>query len=583
MKKISTLLLVAVTLTAYPQIYAEFDFDDGAQGWTSSGIGVDFAWTDEGPAPSTSIWAVPDLLTSTPDGWMMCDDDALGNGIATDTYLTSPILDFSGAPAQLKMEFDQYFQEWETGADTTQVQISSDGGTTWHSVTINDGVGRTDRPNPEHFYINITPGIQDDPSNVIIRFRYRADWSYGWQIDNITITELADYDLVAWNAFTDDVIAEYEYRRVPLGQSQELQAGVVIRNLGALSLTDIEATLEVLDPSSSSLSLTESVANVAEILTFEFDTLWFNTGLTPGEIGLFTFNFSLTAAEPDDAIAVGNEEISQAYEVTDAIYAHIFEEEIDFATSGREQNGVWNEFMVGHVFEIAENTDLVSVEFLLDPQTTPFQEVDVWVYEWVGDEDDGTMIVDEISSYQDIYEIQEADIAGDYYVSIPIGNQVALNAGSTYMIGIHALGGAEQLWVQGRFGDSDYSTVQWGDFNNGGADWWFGWPYSPSVRLTLGTWVESVGENEAQNFSLGQNVPNPASSITAIPVDINVAAPVTLTITDLAGREVYRKAYGTMTTGTQRLEFDVQSLEAGAYTYSVTVGQETLAKTMIVD
>ncbi len=44
----------------------------------------------------------------------MIDDDYEGtNGMATEAYLITPVIDLSGAPTDLKLEFDQYFQEWQ--------------------------------------------------------------------------------------------------------------------------------------------------------------------------------------------------------------------------------------------------------------------------------------------------------------------------------------------------------------------------------------------------------------------------------------------------------------------------------------
>ena len=109
MKKLYTLILVLSTCGASAQFYGEWHFDADDEGWTTSGEGVVFEWTDEGPAPTASIWAVPSILGTDDGGWMMLDDDALGTNENTDSYLTSPVLDLSEAPAQLKLEFDHIF------------------------------------------------------------------------------------------------------------------------------------------------------------------------------------------------------------------------------------------------------------------------------------------------------------------------------------------------------------------------------------------------------------------------------------------------------------------------------------------
>lgn len=584
MKTLYTLILALLTITASSQYYGEWYFEFDAEGWTTSGDGVVFAWTDDAPAPTASIWAVPPLLGLGTGGWMMLDDDALGTNDNTDSYFTSPVLDLSEAPGQLILEFDQYFQEWETGSDTTQIQVSSDGGMNWFTTTINDGVGRTNRPNPEHFFVNITEGIQDDASNVQIRFRYRADWSYGWQLDNITISELPDHDLVAWEGFTDNILTEYEYRRVPLTQAQDLEVGIVVRNLGALELTGINATLEITDPQANMVTVDVSSGTIEAIPSFGVDTIWMATGYTPDQLGFYDFNWSLTANEADDEIAVGDESIMREMEMTDAIYSHVFDSELNYSASGREINDVWNEYLMGNVFEIGEDTDLLSVECKLGPETTIGQEIDVWVQDWTGtDPDTDELYLDEVTSYTFIHEITQEDVMSEGYLSINITDQIELQAGSTYIIGFHALGQVDQFWVQCRFSDSDFSTVQWGDFNQAGADWWFGWTYSPSIRVQLGTWVPNVGDYKNEVFDLGQNMPNPATESTRIPFTLHQSASTSLTITDLSGRVVFTEDQGTLPPGTHVVELNAANLASGNYLYTLQANGAVMTRKMIIE
>lgn len=584
MKALYTLILALFTIMASSQYYGEWYFDTDAEDWTTSGDGVVFDWTDDGPAPTASIWAVPPLIGLDAGGWMMLDDDALGTNENTDSYFTSPTLDLTDAPDQLILEFDQYFQEWDTGADTTQIQVSSDGGLTWFTTNINDGVGRTNRPNPEHFFVNITPGIQDDPANVIIRFRYRADWSYGWQLDNITISELPDYNLVAWEGFTDNILTEYEYRRVPMSQAQDLEVGVVVRNLGAMELTIVNATVELTDPSSNAVALDISTGTIDTIPSFGLDTLWMATGYTPDELGFYDFTWSVTANETDDEIAVGNESITREMEITDGLYSHVFDSELNYSASGREINDVWNEYLMGNVFEIAEDTDLLRVQCKLGPETTIGQEIDVWVQDWTGtDADTGELFLDEVTSYNYTHIITQEDVMDGEYISIEITDQIELQAGGTYIIGLHALGQTDQFWVQCRFSDSDFSTVQWGDFNQAGADWWFGWTYSPSIRVELGTWVVGVGEYTNEVFDLGQNMPNPATESTRIPFVLHHSAATTLTITDLSGRVVFVENRGTLPSGTHTIEVNAANLASGNYLYTLQADGSVMTRKMTIE
>lgn len=579
MKSIFTFLFLSASVVAFAQ-YGEWQFDTDAEGWTTSGDGVVFDYTNIGPEPTASIWGVPEMNTSTPDGWMMLDDDALGNGLITDSYLTSPVLDLSDAPAQLRLEFDQYFQEFEVGFDTTSVEVSTDGFLTWMTTTINDDVGRTNRPNPEHVYINITDAVAGDPSNVQIRFHYKAEWSYGWQIDNVEIVELPDYDLEIFDAYTDNILTEYEYRIVPVDQNQELEVGMIIRNFGAMTLTGVEGTIEVLDPSSSALTLDVSTGAIDSIQSFGLDTMWIATGLTLSEIGEYTFNFAASADQEDDLIAQGNESTMRNVDVTDNIYGHVADDELDYEATGREINGIWNDFMMGSVFEIVSETDLLSVEVKLGAETTVGQEIDVWVYEWLGTDEEGFEMVDEISAFNWSHQITQEDLDADEYINIVINEQITLQAGSTYFIGIHGFGGDEVVYVKSRFGDGDFSTIMYGDFFQDGNDFSFGWAYEPSVRLRTGDWVISVEEYNEFGFALGQNYPNPATGITSIPYELSEASKVSMNIIDLSGRVVDNLLEANQAPGIHTATYNASSLESGIYFYELIVNGERMVKRM---
>lgn len=206
--------------------YYTESFDSSLNGWTVvSGVGnVDWAWTNTGPGPTSSTYPVPVLNTSTPSGWAIFDDDFLGqSGVLSESSIVSPVIDLSAAPANLKLEFDQFFQEFSDPDVDTYVGISTDGGTTWNEAALNNGVGRDGRPNPELVDVNISSWVAANPANVQIRFRYRATWDYGWQVDNIAINELPANDMALLEAyktgfsFGNTGVADMDYSDLPHG------------------------------------------------------------------------------------------------------------------------------------------------------------------------------------------------------------------------------------------------------------------------------------------------------------------------------------------------------------------------------
>ena len=67
-------------------------------------------------------------------------------------------------------------------------------------------------------------------------------------------------------------------------------------------------------------------------------------------------------------------------------------------------------------------------------------------------------------------------------------------------------------------------------------------------------------------------------------INYNLAATemVTVTLRDMTGRTVKVMSLGKQNQGTQRYELNVADLSAGTYTYTLTAGETSVTKEMIV-
>ena len=122
---------------------------------------------------------------SSPDNssFMMAISDFGGSGSLTNTSIKTPVINTTGYSA-LNLTFNHFYQYWNTN-DTTQVQASTDGGTTWTTLkTYTATTGSASAFVPES--INLDQFIGE--TNLQIRFRYRAVWGYWWLIDDVTVT-----------------------------------------------------------------------------------------------------------------------------------------------------------------------------------------------------------------------------------------------------------------------------------------------------------------------------------------------------------------------------------------------------------
>jgi photosystem II stability/assembly factor-like uncharacterized protein len=92
-------------------------------------------------------------------------------------------------------------------------------------------------------------------------------------------------------------------------------------------------------------------------------------------------------------------------------------------------------------------------------------------------------------------------------------------------------------------------------------------------------------EDEASlpsTLTLHQNYPNPFNPVTAITLELPAAAPVTLKVYDLAGREVATLLDGTLSAGRHRVDWDAGRLASGVYLARLIVGSETRVRKMVL-
>jgi hypothetical protein len=82
-------------------------------------------------------------------------------------------------------------------------------------------------------------------------------------------------------------------------------------------------------------------------------------------------------------------------------------------------------------------------------------------------------------------------------------------------------------------------------------------------------------------FGLGQNVPNPANSITRIDYNIPESGEVIFYVQSASGQLLYSKTIEAAS-GKNSLEFNTNTLAAGIYFYSIEYKGQRLVKRMSV-
>lgn len=155
------------------------NFDSGVKPptWTvvdNIGNGEEWSFTDPESQPNntggTGLFAV-------------INSDFYGPGEEQDTELVSPVLNFSGT-ATVHLSFDTDFFYFGDPPETADVDVSTNGGSTWTNVLrYEDG----DVRGPHHEDLDIS-SIAGNQSNVKVRFHYyNAIYEFWWQVDNVKV------------------------------------------------------------------------------------------------------------------------------------------------------------------------------------------------------------------------------------------------------------------------------------------------------------------------------------------------------------------------------------------------------------
>ena len=551
--------------------YYSEDFDTGLGMWTvSTPVGqVDWKHTTTGPGPTPSTYPVPPLNSSTPAGWIIIDDDFDGvSGSATEAHLVSPVIDLSSAPVDLKLEFEQYFQEFQL--EHCYVGISTDGGMSWNEVEINEGVGRDGRPNAELVDINISAWVAMDPSNVQIRFKYESTWDYGWQVDNVTIKDLPDNDMAIlqshYNNFDFDAtgLANIEYSIYPSSQVPNLSMFSNVKNKGAFAQTNVEVQIDVTEPNNTFGYTTPAQdVNPGDTISPMI------TAYTPsGDLGLYVIDYEVTQ-DSIDGVPDDNTD-SDEFWVQDDIFAQ--DRGTCIAPYSQGLNNIGDQYELGNYFEIVNDGDML---YSILVAVSDSSVVGTLVYGQIYDIND-----DPIETADDL-EIQASDlnqIGDSLFVCIPLSSPLELFAGEVYLVMAGHYGGADDVW----FCTAGTSPAQVSLIKYPNSNETFFVTRTPMVRMGLSACVVGIDEQAIAGIEIQEPRPNPFSNSTILEFELIKSSNISYRLTDISGKMVRYEDMGRFPQGISTLQVDRQNVEAGIYTLDVITETGSISKKLVI-
>ena len=192
--------LAATNLTAPAGALLSEDFNGAAPGWTLANTGLASTAWQYRAAPFT--YNSPDVTLNaySLDGsrFVLANSDLGGSGSSTNTTLTSPAFSTTGYGA-LQVAFQHYYQ-FEAD-DQATVEISTDGGTSWVTLTTyTTSQGTAAAPAPAILDL----GAYLNQPRVQLRWHYVASWGYAWALDNVVVTGTPAVFTYAWTLVSGD-------------------------------------------------------------------------------------------------------------------------------------------------------------------------------------------------------------------------------------------------------------------------------------------------------------------------------------------------------------------------------------------
>lgn len=243
--------------------------------------------------------------------------------ISWEGSLYSPVIDLSATPF-VEIEFQQR-SRFCCGTSPFFLDISTDGGATW-TTTYQANAGLDTNQDPtvtETRQFNISGAIEADPSNVRFRFHHNsaaATSHYYWQVDDIAIQTLPDYEMVMNYAYTSTTGLGEEYGRIPSTQLPgTMNVGAELYNYGALDQTNVTLNCSVTNDIGTEVFASETIVGnlpAGDSLVTDEDV-----ALPALPLGRYTATFTYNSDQFDLDLDPDNNSRVRTFEVTDFIYS----------------------------------------------------------------------------------------------------------------------------------------------------------------------------------------------------------------------------------------------------------------------
>lgn len=606
------------------------DFSNGFDGqgtngaWTQKAVpssnGAVPYWEYRGPAstPSNAVGsngscggATPLASTTTANGFVIFDSNGLdeplpagcagsGSGPVPSPHnatLYTPSIDFSDETS-VQLFFEVFLRNFQA---EIYIDVIADGDTTKAVGAVNsllELAANESTGNGDIVGIDISKWAAGR-SNVQVGFNFEGDYYY-FMMDDVFFDKVPDYDYNIDNVYNDDITDWYEYLHLPLTQTHLLQPGMTINSFGTKAV-DLTMEINITDPDGIVEGpFTQVFANFPKDSTS--DNTFIDT-YTPSKFGTHTIEYKLTSPFDAEDFNPANNVKTRTFIVSESRWSDAFSAgaasfrapEVDDAPGESEA------FQVFHTFneEMVWGMEYLIINSANAPDEATFESDEIKLTLYAIDEDEyaagllpgadfkKSAIMTEITSNfvvvadsmisagSLVTQLQEFDV----YTTIAADQLFAIsvyNSGGGYLrIASTSPGtnsdGSGLVRARGLLGDpsavDDDELLQFGNVN-------------PWLQARTTTAI-GVSENDITSL-VGNAAPNPSNGTVSVVYTLRNTSRVALTLTDLSGKVIATQNEGIKNVGENKLTFDVSSLDAGIYFYSVSINGARVTKKLVV-
>jgi hypothetical protein len=444
-------------------LYTE-DFSSGIGNFTSSGANASLWYLAEfvGNVPGTNrnytqspsgknplFYGQNGLINAptTNNGFLMIDLDAYNNDGGNPTsntisaYITSPIIDLSGAVGAVEFSFYHSLRYCCNSNSGFLLQVSTDNFNTFQSFNVVGDLAINDEKNDNFFSVNISNAIQGDPTNFQYRF-FAAQLAshYFWMIDDIEIKDIRTADPALIFAHytqnsegnTSNSLLNFPYFIYDFSQIRPLNSIARVFNNGGVTLNNVFVQLTLNGPN----GFTEIINSDSIQLNFG-DTFDLNLpAFTPPQIaGDYLLTYSVFSDEFDEN--QDNNTIIRNIRVSEDVFAadrDTIVGEHNNTTLGGNTSG---NYYIGNFYEISNQTSVKGVSCHFSANSTVGKTVRAIIIQ----QNTNT----EIASKS--YILAANDINNWTYIEFD--NLVNLNENTVYLVAIEYLenGTGEKVYL----------------------------------------------------------------------------------------------------------------------------------------